>query len=223
MPLKEKLTNLVLFGSNGQKQTSVPKSEKEEEFMVPIGEPTYFCVGIVDIVDSTKIVARLSPSKASKYYEIFLNCMAKVVCQYKGQILKTMGDSLLFYFPETRFSERKFGFLSAIECGFEMMSTHEKLKTLLAEEMLPQIDYRISFDYGNVTMMRDKKGEIDLLGPTINTCAKINGICPVNGMIVGSDLHEIAKSFKEYKYKNSGNFSIDLKHPYPVYTICRKE
>ena len=32
MPIKEKLTNLVLFGSSGYKQASVPKSEQEEEF-----------------------------------------------------------------------------------------------------------------------------------------------------------------------------------------------
>ena len=222
MPLKEELTNQILFGSSGYAQTPLPKNE-QEEFMVPVGKPTYFCVGIVDIVNSTKIVARLSPSKSSKYYQIFLNCMAKVVNQYKGQILKTMGDSLLFYFPETSHAERKFGFLSALECGFEMMATHEKLKILLDEEMLPQIDFRVSLDYGNVTMMRNNKGHIDLVGPTINTCAKINGLCSVNGMVIGGDLHEKAKSFKEYNFKNSGSFSIDLKHPYPVFTMCRKQ
>ena len=200
-----------------------PQDVEEEEFMVAVGKPTYFCVGIIDIVDSTKIVARLSPSKSSKYYEIFLNCMAKIVRQYKGQILKTMGDSLLFYFPDTSYSERRFGFLSCLECGFEMMATHEKLKKLLAEEMLPQIDFRISFDYGNVTMMRNTKWSLDLVGSTINTCAKINGLCPVNGMVIGSDLLEKVKKFKEYKYKNSGSFSIDLKHPYPVFTVFRKE
>jgi len=240
MPLKEKLTNQILFGSMGYEPISEPKEDltnqilfgssgykttsepKEDEFVVPVGEPTNFCVGIIDIVNSTKIVSRLSPTKASKYYSIFHNNMAKIVHQYNGQILKTMGDSLLFYFPDTCHSERKFGFLSSLECGFEMMASHEKLKILLGEEMLPQIDFRVSFDYGNVTMMRNQSGSIDLVGPTINTCAKINGICPVNGMIVGSDLHEKAKGFKEYKYKNSGNFSIDLKHPYPVFTVCRK-
>jgi class 3 adenylate cyclase len=214
---QENLTNQILFGSSGYKTNSEPRSVGEDEFVIAVGKPTNFCVGIIDIVNSTKIVSRLSPNKSSKYYTIFHNNMAKIVHQYNGQILKTMGDSLLFYFPDTSHSERKFGFLSSLECGFEMMGSHEKLKILLEQEMLPQIDFRISFDYGNVTMMRNQEGSIDLVGPTINTCAKINGICPVNGMIVGSDLHEKAKSFKEYKYKNNGNFSVDLKHPYPVF------
>jgi class 3 adenylate cyclase len=219
---QEDLTNQILFGASGSKTSSEPQTEEEGDFVEAVGDPTNFCVGIIDIVNSTKIVSRLSPNKASKYYMIFHNHMAKIVHQYNGKILKTMGDSLLYYFPDTSYAERKFGFLSAIECGFEMMESHEKLKILLGEETLPQIDFRISFDYGNVTMMRNQNGSVDLVGPTINTCAKINGICPVNGMIVGSDLHEKAKNFKEYKYKNSGSFSIDSKHPYPVFTLCRK-
>ena len=218
---REQLTNHILFGSTGYEPMTI-KDKVQDQFIETVGKPTNFCVGIIDIVDSTKTVARLSASQTSKYYQIFLNNMAKIVTKFNGKILKTMGDSLLFYFPDTSFSDRKFGFLSAIECGFSMMDSHEKLKTLLTQEMLPQIDYRISFDYGNVTMMRNDKWVIDLVGPTINTCAKINGLCSVNGMVIGSDLHEKTKSFKEYKYKNTGNFSIDLKHPYPVFSICRK-
>ncbi len=71
-------------------------------------------------------------------------------------------------------------------------------------------------------MMRNLEGIVDLVGPTINTCSKINGLCPVNGMVIGSDLYEKTKAFKEYKFKNKGNFSIDLKRPYPVFTISRK-
>jgi class 3 adenylate cyclase len=149
--------------------------------------------------------------------------MAKVVRQYNGKVLKTMGDSLLFYFPDTSYSERKFGFLTCLECGFSLMGTHEKLKKLLDDELLPQIDFRVSFDYGNVTMMRNTEWAVDLVGPTINTCAKINGICPVNGMVVGSDLYEKTKHFREYKFKNGGSFSADLKHQYPVFTISRNE
>jgi class 3 adenylate cyclase len=221
MLVRDELTSKILSGSKTKQVLDY--SEEEESFTVAVGKPTYFCVGLVDIIGSTKTVARLPANKSSRYYEIFLNNMAKVVRQYNGQVLKTMGDSLLFYFPDTSFSERKFGFLSCLECGFSLMDTHEKLKDLLAAEMLPAIDFRISFDYGNVTMMRNTEWAIDLVGPTINTCAKINGICPANGMIIGGDLYEKTKSFKEYKFKNSGSFSADLKHPYPVFSVNRND
>ena len=222
MVLTDELTSKILSRSKSQ-QILDYQDEQEEAFTVTVGKPTYFCVGIVDIVDSTKTVARLPANKSSRYYEIFLNNMAKVVRQYNGQVLKTMGDSLLFYFPDTSFSERKFGFLSSLECGLSLIDQHEKLKKLLSDEMLPQIDFRISFDYGNVTMMRNTDWAIDLVGPTINTCAKINGLCPVNGMIIGSDLYEKTRSFREYKFKNIGSYSTDLKHQYPVFTMSRNE
>ena len=104
-----------------------------------------------------------------------------------------------------------------------MIGQHEGLNRLLADEMLPAIDFRVSFDYGNVTMMRNTEWVVDLVGPTINTCAKINGLCPVNGIVVGSDLYEKTKNFKEYSFKNCGDFSIDLKHPYPIFKVFRKE
>jgi len=222
MSLRDELTSKILSSSKNQKVLD-SQDEQEEAFTAIVGKPTYFCVGLVDMVNSTKTVARLPPNKSSRYYEIFLNHMAKVVRQYNGQILKTMGDSLLFYFPDTSYSERKFGFLSCLECGLKMIDTHDKLKKLLAEEMLPPIDFRISFDYGNVTMMRTTEWAVDLVGPTINTCAKINRMCPVNGMVVGSDLYEKTKNFKEYSFKNCGDFSADLKHSYPIFKVYRKE
>ncbi len=71
-------------------------------------------------------------------------------------------------------------------------------------------------------MMRNFDGIVDLVGATINTCSKINGLCPINGMVIGSDLYEKTKTFKEYKFKNTVNFKIDLKRPYPIFTISRK-
>lgn len=218
--LRESLTNHILFGNLGYSPIKTPQGDEETE-LVSIGNPTNFCVGIVDIVDSTRTIARLSSSQSSKYYTLFLNEMIKIVNQYSGQVLKTMGDSLLFYFPETRHDERKFGFLSCIECGFAMINVHEKLKILLSQENLPVINFRISLDYGIVTMMKNNQFPFDLVGPTINTCAKINGLCQENSMVIGSDLYEKIKSFKEYKFRNSKSFSIDLKHSYPVFSVCR--
>jgi len=188
-----------------------------------VGIPKHFCVGIIDIIRSTKTVAKLPQNKASLYYEIFLNIMAKTITRFNAQILKTMGDGILFYFPDTCYDDRKFGFLSCIECGFALTEAHTKLNHKLEEAYIPQIDFRVSFDYGYVTIMKTKEWSIDLVGPTINTCAKINYLASTNGIVIGGDLYEKTKSFKEYKFKKADSYSIDLKHPYPVYTVSRKK
>ena len=221
--MKELLTNIILPAYTYSKKFDPLTNNPNEEYVVSmVGTPKYFCVGIIDIIDSTKTVAKLPQNKASRYYEIFLNTMAKTINQFSAHILKTMGDSLLFYFPDTCYGKRKFGFLSSIECGFSLINIHTRLNYQLKEEYLPKIDFRISFDYGNVTIMKTADSAIDLVGPTINTCSKINSLAAKNEMIIGSDLHEQLKKFDEYKFKQADSYSVDLKHPYPTYTVSRK-
>jgi adenylate cyclase len=196
---------------------------QNEEYVTADKLPKFFCVGIIDIVNSTKTVSKLSQAKSSRYYELFLNTMAKSLKHFNTQILKTMGDSLLFYFPDTCHTERTFGFLSALECGFALKDAYAELNEYLKNEGLPKIDFRISFDYGNLTIMKDVAGNIDLVGPTINTCSKINSLCPINDMIIGDDLYETEKKFKEYKFKKIDSYSIDLKHSYSVHSVIRKK
>ena len=195
---------------------------QKENYVTADKLPKFFCVGIIDIVDSTKTVAKLSQAKSSRYYELFLNTMARSLKHFNTQILKTMGDSLLFYFPDTCHTERTFGFLSALECGFALKVAYSELNQYLKDDELPKIDFRISFDYGILTIMKDKEGNLDLVGPTINTCSKINYLCPVNDMIIGGDLYETVKKYNEYKFKKTGGYSMDLKHTYPVYSVKRK-
>ncbi len=195
--------------------------KKNGDVITTVGAPQYFCVGIVDIINFTKTVAKIETNKVPQYYEIFLNNMAKIVNSQYGEILKIMGDSLLFYFPETCHSHKS-SFLNAVDCGFSMMVIHEKLNQILEKYDLPQIDFRISFDYGNVTVMRTRNGLIDLVGPTINTCAKINDLASTNGMVIGRNLYEKLKHFNEYSFKKIKNFCIDLKYEYPVFIIYKK-
>ena len=219
---REALTNQILSDQATLNDAVLFTENKTPDYVSAINEAQFFCVGIIDIVNSTKTVSKLSQIKSSRYYELFLNTMAKSLNQFNTEILKTMGDSLLFYFPETCFAERKFGFLTCLEAGFSLKKSYIELNNCLEEEGLPKIDFRISFDYGYLTIMKDKENRLDLVGPTINTCSKINSLAAKNEMIIGSDLHEQLKKFTEYKFKQAGSYSVDLKHPYPTYTVSRK-
>ena len=57
-----------------------------------------YCVGIVDIVNSTKISANLSGFETSEFYIIFLNSLALIIKNFDGTVVKNLGDGLLFYF-----------------------------------------------------------------------------------------------------------------------------
>ena len=192
------------------------------KIITAVSKPKSFCIGMVDIVDSTKTVDQLSSNDVPKYYEIFLNNMAKVVYSSNGDILKIMGDSLLFYFQDTCYHENNSGFLDAMECGFSMINMHDKLNDILERYALPSIDFRISFDYGNVTVMKTKNGLIDLVGPTINTCSKINALSDRNNMVIGRTVYEKIKTFDQFIFKRMGDFVVRSTHSYPIYAISKK-
>ena len=96
----ESITNEVLKNSHDVIKQEI-QSDLENEFHVSVlGSQKKLCVGIIDIVNSTKTVARLPQSKYSNYYEIFLNHIGNIIYEFDGKILKTLGDGILFYFPQ---------------------------------------------------------------------------------------------------------------------------
>ena len=61
-----------------------------------------YCIGIIDIVNSTNETSKISsPLKLRKYYSLFLNTMSSVINNCNGRVIKNIGDSLFFYFPKT--------------------------------------------------------------------------------------------------------------------------
>ena len=181
-----------------------------------------YCVGIVDMVGSTKISAGMNEISWSKYYGIFLNSMAKILPRFGGVVIKNQGDSLLYYFPESA-SATNFGFMSCLECSLAMIDEHDSIAENLRNEGLPSLDYRVSADYGKVVLMKSNNSSCqDLIGPPVNMCAKINHAASQNGVVIGGDLYSMVRGIDDYKFKEIRGFSLGFKHSYPVYQLQRK-
>ena len=156
------------------------------------------CIGFVDMVNSTKVTAEISDRrKIGKYYSIFINTMAILAKNYGAKIIKSAGDALIFYFPETSDSNNERGFKDILECFTTMILAHDIINAKLHSENLPSVSYRISADYGKVEVATStsSKGGEDLFGSTMNICAKINSMAEPNGIVIGGDLYQIIKSF----------------------------
>jgi len=220
--MKEAITNQIIskFISNS---TWLENADEQNHFAVEISETTKnFCVGIVDIANSTKITAKLSPSKTASYYEFFLNQMATILNKFGVTLIKNIGDSLLFCFQESSDPKKTDRLSTFLECILTMAETHDFLQEKYQSEGLPTIDYRISADYGSMSIMKSNLSSVDLIGTPINICSKINSQAPVNGIVIGGDLHGMVKDFDEYYCKESESFSVGLKNSYPIYSLRRK-
>ena len=94
-PYQRTQTHSFSTGSSGRMSAN-DSSGNEISFV----DTKYLCVGIVDIVNSTKITADIGDSEnVAKYYSIFINTMAVIARNFGAEVIKNVGDSVIFFFP----------------------------------------------------------------------------------------------------------------------------
>jgi len=180
------------------------------------------CVCIVDIIQSTVLTANLSDEQTRKFYEVFLNSVAAIVKKFNGIVVKNIGDSLLFYFPNIKAND-KVAFTNVIECCLTMGESYNEINKQMIQEGLPEIAYRISITYGTVNIAKVVTSSVnDIFGSTVNRCAKINRFAFPNNLIIGSDIYENIKSQSNYDFRNMNINPTGGKQIFSVYLVTRK-
>ena len=180
----------------------------------------YF-VCFLDVIESTKLTAKLTDLESSKFYSILLNSMATIIRNYEGIVVKNIGDALLFYFPKTNTQDNN-TIKKALECCLKMCEFNDQIGKKMQEEGLPAFDYKISANYGSVRVAKIATSTIDdIFGSTVSICAKINRFAPPNELVIGEALYEIAKSFDLYTYRLV-NGELGTQEYGAVYRVIRK-
>ena len=214
-----RITNSMIPNAKNNLQFSL--QEKETGDLVSFsGFDENCCVGIVDIVDSTKISVSLDPVSLGKYYSIFLNSMSTIVRRFSGRVVKNLGDSILYLFSPSTKCNDSYGLVSCLECGLSMIDELVNINSVLAQSYLPPLSFRVSSDYGNVLLATSENtASEDIFGASVNICAKINGKANKNSLVIGGDLYLIAKKFSEYLFREIGWYDVGLPQRYPIYAV----
>lgn len=174
-------------------------------------------VGIVDVVNSTGMISKLTPEQACQYYSVFHNILGYVLKTHGAKVVKNIGDGILFYFPGNRDLEKP------LDCSVELLKANSLISQIFEKSKIPSISYRVSLDYGPLMIARYQTSSCsDIFGPTVNICSKINHLAPPNGIVIGSDLYEISKKSKKYLFREISQFNCLIKQSYPVYLISQK-
>ncbi len=102
--------------------------------------------------------------------------MASIIKDHNGKVIKNAGDCLIYYFPKTVDSDvNESAFQDVLDCGLAMIDANSTLNEELSKNGLPPINYRISANYGKVELATSSNSNsVDLFGPTVNICSKIN-------------------------------------------------
>ena len=166
--------------------------------------------------------------------------MASIIKYNNGKVIKNAGDCLIYYFPKTVDTvTNKSSIQDVLDCGLAMIEANSVLNANLNKNGLPSIDYRISGNYGKVELATSSNSNsVDLFGPTVNICSKINHLALSNEMVIYKDLYDVVKKtpfFKEYRFKELSTSKINLDDKdkdkdkdndlsalaYPVYSVHR--
>lgn len=183
----------------------------------------YYCILFADMVGSTLTSARITnSSKLRTFYGIFINTLSEVAEHFDARVIKTAGDSIICFFPETMDCGNKPCFKKVVECGLAMIECRDKINSKLEAEKLPTVSYRISIDYGKHEVVTADSTVRDLFGTTMNMCSKINSLAPPNSLVIGNDLYEIVKSMQQFTFEQAGHYNIGLKFAYPVFSVLKR-
>jgi two-component system, OmpR family, response regulator ChvI len=94
-----------------------------------------FCVCMLDVVNSTAITASLaSEDKIRKFYSVFVNSVSPVISHFGGRVLKTGGDSIIYYFPNTSEVEYIDGLRDVLECGLSLLELRSTVNFIYESE-----------------------------------------------------------------------------------------
>jgi len=190
------------------------------------------CVGVIDIIQSTKTTASLTDTEINDFYGIFINAVNKTIKKFNGVTVKNLGDGLLFYFPKSNDSNvennddtknQNAKLHNVIQCCLDICKKNNEINKKMDEKGLPAVNFRISITYGSVSIAKVSTSIVeDIFGSTVNQCAKINHYAKPNGVVIGNSMYEKVKCFSQYVFEkidgqsvgNEDIYSVDMEHGY---------
>jgi len=170
--------------------------DASEEFLRKhVYEQVEMAIIYVDLVGSTKMSLRLPPEKLSVVISSFVQEMSYVISQCGGFVLKFSGDAVIGYFVGKGSSLQAAD--DAVGCAESMLMVVQDgiNKTLSREDAeLPELEIKIGIDFGANTVVQygsdEKNSLVDLIGPSMNMAAKIQGLAQPNQIVVGKDVFD---------------------------------
>lgn len=138
----------------------------------------------VDLCDSTEykqtIVSQGLPDTTWIFRQLtFLQRAAKLINQYDGVVVKTIGDEVFAYFEATTEPDH------VLKCAIEIIQSFENLKSYSGKS---RINVKASIDVGltyNGSLV--DVSPFDPIGTPVDRCARLNSLAGKNDVILSED------------------------------------
>ena len=158
---------------------------------------------------------------------LFFTEMTRIAEEYGGTVEKNTGDGLMVYFPDNDGQPKETGSKKAISSALTMMLSNAYLiSPVLKSSGTEEIAFRVSIDYGPVTIARlgpPRRYNANVaIGTTANFASKMLRLAGENEIVLG----EAAKNqlpidwqllWTEAHPANTGWIYRQSMKPYPLY------
>jgi class 3 adenylate cyclase len=157
---------------------------------------------------------------------LFFTEMIKIAEEYGGTVEKNTGDGLMAYFEDGAGDPPERGSKRAVACALTMMAANEYLITpiLNATPALP-ISFRVSIDYGTITVARlgaARRFNANVaIGATANFACKMLAFAQAGQIVIGESVrNELPREWHQYTHLlpvSTGWTYVSTGLPYPLY------
>jgi class 3 adenylate cyclase len=129
--------------------------------------------------------------------------ISQLAQQYEGQILKSIGDGLLFYFPST---------INAVNCAQEIQLTFTQITPLTSQ---PRLTYRIGIHWGDVIFSYS-----DVTGTGVNIAVGVQAETSPGGVGISQTVYEAVRGYLPLQPIEIGQRQFEgIEEPIPLYQL----
>src|SRR5262245_13416568 len=153
------------------------------------GERRQLTVLFCDMVGFTELASRVDPEVLQRIIRSYEDACAVCVTRYEGYVFQRLGDGIVAFFgyPLAHEGEAE----RAIHAGLAII---ESLTTLAVPEV-GHLHVRIGIATGVVVVAGAEKGAV---GETMNLAARLQGIAPVDSIVVSERVRRLAGGAFDY-------------------------
>jgi adenylate cyclase len=190
----EAVRNRIASVNPNQPGRVVPE---DEDLVIGEGRRLRMAVLFLDISDFS---GRLSESEEEqtlmlKVLNLFFTEMIKIAEEYGGTVEKNTGDGLMAYFEDGGGTPSESGSKRAVASALTMMAVNDQLiKPILLATPVPEIKFRISIDFGCVTIARlgaARRFNANVaIGATANFASKMLAFAQAGDIVIGATVRD---------------------------------
>jgi class 3 adenylate cyclase len=160
---------------------------------------TIVFIGVVDF----EVKMKADPEQTQNLLYQDFQIITQVSQQFEGQVLKSIRDGLLLYFPSVS---------NAVKCAQEIQLAFGQVAEATSESVLT---YRIGIHFGDVIF-----SYTDIMGTGVNIATRVQAEAPAGGICLSQAVYEAVKNYLPLQPINIGRRQLEgIEEPMPLYQL----